>query len=112
MEKISERYWIPVLAQLLDDLPFVIQGFHSDNGSEYINKKVAVLLNKLLIGFTKSPPWHRNDNALAESKNGAVVRKQFRYIHIPQKWTPLINQFNQVRLCISVAKLSYAHAPH
>jgi len=56
MEKISERYWIPVLAQLLDDLPFVIQGFHSDNGSEYINKKVAVLLNKLLIGFTKSPP--------------------------------------------------------
>ena len=59
MEKISERYWIPVLAQLLDDLPFVIQGFHSDNGSEYINKKVAVLLNKLLIGFTKSPPWHR-----------------------------------------------------
>ena len=56
MEKISERYWIQVLAQLLDDLPFVIQGFHSDNGSEYINKKVAVLLNKLLIGFTKSPP--------------------------------------------------------
>jgi hypothetical protein len=33
------------------------------------------LLNKLNIEFTKSRPRHSNDNALAESKNGSVIRK-------------------------------------
>jgi transposase InsO family protein len=72
-----------------------VLGFHSDNGSEYINKRVADLLEKLLIEFTKSRSRHSNDNALAESKNGAVVRKLFGYSHIPQRWAPLINDFNQ-----------------
>jgi len=44
VEKISEHYLIPVLEQLLDIFPFVIKGFHSDNGSEYINRQVAKLL--------------------------------------------------------------------
>ncbi len=95
VEKISERYLIPALEQLLETFPFTVLGFHSDNGSEYINKRVAELLEKLLIEFTKSRSRHSNDNALAESKNGAVVRKLFGYSHIPQRWAPLINDFNQ-----------------
>ncbi len=95
VEKISERYLIPALEQLLEAFPFEILGFHSDNGSEYINKRVAKLLEKLRIEFTKSRSRHSNDNALAESKNGAVVRKLFGYTHIPQRWAPLINDFNQ-----------------
>ena len=55
VEKISEQYLMPVIEQLLDCFPFVIQGFHSDNGSEYINYKVAALLEKLLIEFTCIP---------------------------------------------------------
>ena len=70
-------------------------GFHSDNGSEYINRRVAELLGKLLIEFTKSRSRQSNDNALAESKNGAVVRKLFGYAHIPQRFALLINDFNQ-----------------
>lgn len=93
-EKISEHYLIPVLEQLLDAFPFTILGFHSDNGSEYINKRVAKLLEKLRIEFTKSRSRQTNDNALAESKNGSVVRKQFGYSHIKQHWAPLINEFN------------------
>ena len=54
VERISERYLIPVLESLIDSFPFIIKGFHADNGSEYINKRVAKLLNKLLIEFTKS----------------------------------------------------------
>jgi transposase InsO family protein len=95
VEKISERYLIPVLEQMLEAFPFAIQSFHSDNGSEYINKQVAKLLNKLLIEFTKSRARQSNDNALAESKNAALVRKHFGYSHIPQKWAALINQFNR-----------------
>lgn len=98
VEKISERYLIPVLEQVLDTFPFVIKGFHSDNGSEYINKHVAKLLEKLLIEFTKSRARHTNDNALAESKNASIVRKHLGYSHIPQKWAPLINEFNQTHL--------------
>jgi transposase InsO family protein len=98
VEKISEHYLIPVLEQLLDTFPIVIKGFHSDNGSEYINKQVANLLEKLLIEFTKSRARHTNDNALAESKNASIVRKYLGYSHIPQKWAPLINEFNQAHL--------------
>lgn len=98
VEKISERYLIPVLGALLEQFPFAILAFHADNGSEYINKHVAKLLNKLLIELTKSRPRHSNDNALVESKNGAIVRKHLGYVHIPQKWAPLINAFNRDHL--------------
>ena len=98
VEKISEIYLIPALHQLLDAFPFTVLSFHSDNGSEYINKQVAKLLDKLRIEFTKSRSRHSNDNALAESKNGSVIRKLFGYTHIPQRWAPLINKFNQQHL--------------
>jgi len=54
VEKISERFLMPVLEQILDAFPFEIKGFHSGNGSEYINKNVEKLLKKGLIEFTKS----------------------------------------------------------
>jgi hypothetical protein len=96
VEKISEHYLIPVLAELLDVFPFILIGFHSDNGSEYINSRVAKLLEKLFIEFTKSRPRHSNDNALAECKNGAIVRKILGYSHIPQQWANEVNEFNKV----------------
>ena len=95
VEKISEHFLIPALEQILESFPFKISGFHSDNGSEYINRQVAELLQKLFIEFTKSRSRQSNDNALAESKNASVVRKQFGYLHIPQKWAPKINEFNK-----------------
>lgn len=94
VEKISESFLLPILDKLLNYFPFEVKGFHSDNGSEYINKNVAQLLEKLRIEFTKSRSRHSNDNALAESKNAAIVRKMFGYIHIQQKYAPLINEFN------------------
>ena len=98
VEKISEAYLIPILEELLETFPFTVMGFHSDNGSEYINRMVAKLLNKLHIEMTKSRSRHSNDNALAESKNGAIVRKYLGYTHIAQKWAPLINEFNRQHL--------------
>ena len=95
VEKISENYLIPALQQLLDGFPFTIKNFHSDCGSEYINRHVVKLLNKLHITLTKSRSRHSNDNALAECKNGAIVRKYLGYVHIKQKFAPMINQFNQ-----------------
>ena len=75
VEKISEHYLVPVLKDLMTQYPFRILGFHSDNGSEYVNKKVVEMLNKLLIEFTKSRARHTNDQALVEGKNGSIIRK-------------------------------------
>ncbi len=93
-ERISEAYLIPVLEELLASFPFPIRGFHSDNGSEYINRHVAEMLNKLLIEeHTKSRSRHSNDNAQAESKNGSIVRKHLGYSHIPQRFARVVNEF-------------------
>ena len=94
VEGISEEFLRPALEEALASFPFILFGFHSDNGSEYINAVVARLLQKLLIEQTKSRSRHTNDNALVESKNGAVVRKHFGYIHIPRKYARLMNEFN------------------
>lgn len=90
-EKISEQYMLPGLQTAMNRLPFKIRGFHSDNGSEFINRSVSRLLNKLSVEFTKSRARQSNDNGLVESKNGSVIRKHFGYSHIPQHWASQIN---------------------
>ena len=95
VEGISEEFLRPALEEALASFPFILLGFHSDNGSEYINFVVAELLQKLFIEQTKSRSRHTNDNALAEGKNAAVVRKHFGYAHIPRKYAGLINEFNR-----------------
>jgi len=92
-EKISEHYLVPVLDNLLFQYPFTILGFHSDNGSEYVNGVVVDLLNKLLIEFTKSRVRHTNDQALVEGKNGSIIRKQMGHWHIPQPEAAKIQSF-------------------
>ncbi|MGH9785635.1 MAG: integrase catalytic domain-containing protein [Terriglobia bacterium] len=95
--QISEAYLVPVLEAMLEQFPFRIRGFHSDNGSEFINHTVAKLLNKLLIEQTKSRPRHSNDNGLAEAKNGAVVRKHMGYSHIAAPHAAAIERFYEER---------------
>jgi transposase InsO family protein len=91
--QISEAFLKPVLEAMLKQFPFRIRGFHSDNGSEFINHTVAELLNKLLIEQTKSRPRRSNDNGLAEAKNGAVVRKHMGYTHIAAPHAAAIQAF-------------------
>lgn len=94
---ICERYLKIVLKRLIEICPFVIINFHSDNGSEYINKVVSDILNRLHIRQTKSRPRRHNDNALVETKNGSIIRKMFGYAHIPatEENAGYVNQFCQ-----------------
>ena len=93
---ISERFLLPLLEGLLLSFPFPILGFHADNGSEYINHRVAGLLDKLRVErFTKSRARRSNDNALVEGKNANVVRRWFGHDHIPQRFAPEVNRFAQ-----------------
>lgn len=84
VEGISQRFMVPALEAALKFFPFVILGFHADNGSEYMNQLVAELLERLRVKLTKSRPYHSGDNGLAETKNGAVIRKALGYLHIPR----------------------------
>lgn len=96
--RISEAYLEPALQAMLGQFPFVVHGFHSDNGSEYINQTVAKLLNKLMIEQTKSRPRHSNDNGLVETKNGAVIRKHIGWGHIDAAQAGPIDQFYTAHL--------------
>jgi len=91
--RISEAWLQPVLQAILKQFPFHIRGFHSDNGSEFVNATVAQLLSKLLIGQTKSRPRHSHDNGLVEAKNGAVIRKHMGYGHIAASHAEPIQRF-------------------
>lgn len=79
---ITQTHLEPVLRAILEQFPFRIRGFHSDNGSEFINDSVSGLLKRLLIEQTKSRSRKSNDNGLVESKNGAVIRKHMGYGYI------------------------------
>jgi len=91
--RISEAYLLPVLEAMLRQFPFRIVGFHSDNGSEFLNTTVAQLLNKLNIEQTKSRPRRSGDNGLVETKNGWVIRKHIGYGHIDQAHAEPIHGF-------------------
>jgi hypothetical protein len=91
--QISEAWLKPVLEAVLAQFPFRIRGFHSDNGSEYINHTVSKLLNKMLVEQTKSRPRHSNDNGQAEAKNGAVVRKHMGSTHIAAEHAAAVQAF-------------------
>jgi transposase InsO family protein len=93
VETISDRHMLPVLLVILEQFPFVIHEFHSDNGSEFINKKVLAMLRRLHATLSKSRPRRHNDNALVETKNGSIIRKAWGYDHIPARQAPVLNQW-------------------
>jgi hypothetical protein len=94
VSRITEYDLEPLLENMLNQFPFTIRGFHSDNGGEYVNRTIADLLNKLLIRFTRSRPRRPDDNGLVESKNGSIIRKNLGYAHIPQSCANLLNVYH------------------
>lgn len=96
--QISELWLIPLLETMLQQFPFVIRGFHSDNGSEFVNYTVAKLLGKLLIEQTKSRAHRSGDNGLVEAKNGAIIRKHLGFGHIGVQHAEAVNAFHRDHL--------------
>ena len=75
-----------VLTQIEDienSLPFEILGFDSDNGNEFLNwHLIRYFTNEQRpkqIQFTRSRPYHSDDNAHVEQKNWTHVRQLFGY---------------------------------
>ena len=96
--QISELWLMPVLESILEQFPFTIRGFHSDNGSEFINYNVVRLLEKLRIEQTKSRAHHCGDNGLVETKNGAVIRKHIGFGYIDARHAEAVDRFHREHL--------------
>ena len=62
-------------------LPFAILGFDCDNGSEFLNWHLVSYFAERdqKVGFTRSRPYHKNDNGHVEQKNWTHVRQLLGY---------------------------------
>jgi hypothetical protein len=63
-------------------LPFKLKGFDSDSGNEFLNKTLIKYFTHRPhdpVQFTRSRPYHKDDNAHIEQKNWTHVRQWFGY---------------------------------
>jgi hypothetical protein len=67
------------LEQMRTSMPFPLRGFDTDNGGEFMNETVAAYCSRHGIPWTRSRPYHKNDQAWVEQKNGSVVRRLVGY---------------------------------
>lgn len=79
-----------------NNLPFTLLGFDSDNGSEFLNYHLMRYFEHRIdpVQFTRSRPYHKDDNAHVEQKNWTHVRQLFGYYRIEDK--TLIDAMNDV----------------
>lgn len=87
-----------VLEQIKDietSLPFLLQGFDSDNGSEFLNHHLLrhFTERKQPVQFTRSRAYHKDDNAHIEQKNWTHVRQWLGYHRFDNpEIVPLLNK--------------------
>ena len=80
-----------------ESLPFKLLGFDTDCGSEFINHHLIRYFQHpdskvMRVAFTRSRPYHKNDNAHVEQKNWTHVRKLLGYDrYSKQELVPLLN---------------------
>jgi hypothetical protein len=67
------------LTGVLAHLAFPVQVLHSDNGSEFINDELRRYCDTAGIRFTRSRPYHKNDNCYVENRNWTLVRRCIGY---------------------------------
>lgn len=81
------------LSAIRNKLPFAMLGAHPDTGSEFINWHLRDWCEQQQIELTRSRPYHKNDNAYVEQKNGHVVRRFLGYTRYDCKAViPVMNE--------------------
>jgi hypothetical protein len=67
--------------RILARLPFSVQEFHPDNGSEFFNNHMRRFWHGLKPKpqLSRSRPYHKNDNRFVEQKNSTLVRAYLGY---------------------------------
>ncbi len=92
----AEVYVVAALETCLQRYPGRVVSLHADNGSEFMNGHLVRFCLARAIAFTRSRPYHKNDNAHVEEKNNSVVRKFVGYDrHDSQAEIDLLNRLYQ-----------------
>lgn len=79
--------------ELLPRFPFPILGINYDSGSEFINREMIDYAHFQDYQMTRSRPYHSNDNAHVEQKNGDIVRRYaFRYRYNGETAMEVLNE--------------------
>ena len=56
------------LKRIIRRLPFAPRGLHSDNGHEFINRRLTLLARKLKLPHARSRTYHKNDAPLSKAR--------------------------------------------
>jgi hypothetical protein len=99
----AEKWVLQALQNIYYSLPFPLQGLDSDNGSEFINKPMVKWCDQQHIQFSRSRPYHKNDNCYVEQKNNACVRNFVGYYRFssPQECDALANVYRPLCLLLN-----------
>ncbi len=73
---------VGAMEKIRNQLPFALKAIHSDNGSEFLNELMVKWCRSNNIAFTRSRPYHKNDNAHVEERNWTLVRKLIGYARL------------------------------
>jgi hypothetical protein len=90
----GEQGVLKAIESIENNLPFPLNGFDCDNGSEFLNWH---LYRKFVerdkpVQFTRSRPYYKNDNAHIEQKNWTNIRQYLGYQRFDrQELVPLLN---------------------
>ncbi len=96
----SQRAVIDALDRLRVQLPFLLLGVDSDNGSEFLNAELVRYCERHTITFTRGRPYWKNDQAHVEQKNWSVVRRLVGYARYdtPEAVAQLARVYGLLRL--------------
>ncbi len=61
-------------------MPFAWKEFHPDNGTNLLNFAVYAYAEKEELKFSRSRPYHKNDNCFIEQKNSTHIRQVIGYL--------------------------------
>jgi hypothetical protein len=75
----AHKWVLEALQTIKSSLPFPFLGIDSDNGSEFINTPTQKWCSREEVQFTRSRPYHKNDNCYVEQKNNSCVRNFVGY---------------------------------
>ncbi len=99
----AQRWDLQALKDIRATLPFELLGLDCDNGGEFINVELFRYCESESITFTRSRPYHKNDNCFVEQKNWPVIRQQVGYARYdtPQQLAALRQLYVHLRLYVN-----------
>lgn len=81
----GQRATVAAFDDVRERFVFPVLGIDSDNGSEFLNGHLYRYCQVEDITFTRSRPYHKNDNAHIEQKNNTAIRKMVGYARYDTK---------------------------